>query len=106
MKLLTPILLVVFLFINQISVQASTSDIKQISIGNIEEIIIEHSPEFKIIENNLKKYEENYDDLIDDYDEKEDEINELEDKVKNYKVTSAKEESKSSTDPKTKTDEQ
>lgn len=81
MKLITSILLVTFLFTNQISVQAATNDNKKISINNIEEIIVENSPQFKIIENNLKKCEESYDDCTEDLNDEEDKVNNLKNQI-------------------------
>ncbi|NFE84605.1 viral A-type inclusion protein [Clostridium botulinum] len=77
MKRITGILLLLFVFMNQISVQAATRENIQLSMENIEEIIIENSPEFKIIKNNVKKNEEIYDQLIEDFDDCESKISKL-----------------------------
>ncbi|MBN1036265.1 viral A-type inclusion protein [Clostridium botulinum] len=77
MKRITGILLLLFVFMNQISVQAATRENIQLSMENIEEIIIENSPEFKIIKNNVKKNEEIYDQLIEDFDDCEIKISKL-----------------------------
>ncbi|NFH91706.1 viral A-type inclusion protein [Clostridium botulinum] len=77
MKRITGILLLLFVFMNQISVQAATRENIQLSMENIEEIIIENSPEFKIIKNNVKKNEEIYDQLIEDFDHCESKISKL-----------------------------
>lgn len=60
------ILSLLLICIHTIGVSASTKDIINISIDNIEDIMIEYSPDIKIINNNLKAAEENYDDLVDD----------------------------------------
>ncbi|WP_265859008.1 hypothetical protein [Clostridium botulinum] len=55
MKRITGILLLLFVFMNQISVQAATRENIQLSMENIEEIITEYSPDLKIMKNNLKR---------------------------------------------------
>ncbi|AOR24179.1 viral A-type inclusion protein [Clostridium taeniosporum] len=82
MKRLTGILLVLFLFINQTSVQAATKDTIKLSMSNIEDIIIEYSPEYKMIKNNLKADEQRYEDKEDEIDDTEDDIRKLENEIK------------------------
>ncbi|WP_315081197.1 TolC family protein [uncultured Clostridium sp.] len=85
MKRITGILLLLFVFMNQISVQAATRENIQLSMENIEEIITEYSPNLKIMKNNLKKDKEKYKDLLDEIDEAESEVSSLENQVNNYK---------------------
>ncbi|WP_252230661.1 TolC family protein [Clostridium sp. ZBS15] len=85
MKRITGILLVLFVFMNQISVQAATRENMQLSMENIEEIITEYSPDLKIMKNNLKKDKEKYKDILDEIDDKESEISRLENDINNYK---------------------
>ncbi|MDR5588837.1 MULTISPECIES: TolC family protein [Clostridium] len=85
MKRITGILLVLFVFMNQISVQAATRENMQLSMENIEEIITEYSPDLKIMKNNLKKDKEKYKDILDEIDDKESEISRLENDISNYK---------------------
>lgn len=71
------ILSLLLICIHTIGVAASTNNITNMSIDNIEDIMLEYSPNIKIIDNNLKAAEENYDTLIDDikdFEEKRDKL--------------------------------
>ena len=57
------------------AVSAKTNGIK-VSLDNIEDIMLEYSPDMKVADNNLELAEENYDDLVD-------KVEDLEDSVKN-----------------------
>ncbi len=85
MKRITGILLLLFVFMNQISVQAATRGNIQLSMENIEEIITEYSPDLKIMKNNLKRDKEKYKDILDEVDDKESEVSSLENQINNYK---------------------
>ncbi|KAI3346626.1 viral A-type inclusion protein [Clostridium botulinum] len=85
MKRITGILLLLFVFMNQISVQAATRENIQLSMENIEEIITEYSPDLKIMKNNLKRDKEKYKDILDEVDDKESEVSSLENQINNYK---------------------
>ncbi|MGN2370590.1 TolC family protein [Clostridium cagae] len=85
MKRITGILLLLFMFMNQISVQAATRENIQLSMENIEEIITEYSPDLKIMKNNLKRDKEKYKDILDEIDDKESEVSSLENQINNYK---------------------
>ncbi|MBY7024639.1 TolC family protein [Clostridium botulinum] len=85
MKRITGILLLLFVFMNQISVQAATRENIQLSMENIEEIITEYSPDLKIMKNNLKRDKEKYKDILDEVDDKEREVSSLENQINNYK---------------------
>ncbi|NFT91014.1 viral A-type inclusion protein [Clostridium botulinum] len=82
MKRITGILLLLFVFMNQISVQAATRENIQLSMENIEEIIIENSPDYTIMKNNLKRDKENYKDILDEIDDKKSEVSSLESQIK------------------------
>ncbi|MBY6915544.1 viral A-type inclusion protein [Clostridium botulinum] len=81
MKRITGILLLLFVFMNQISVQAATRENIQLSMENIEEIITEYSPDLKIMKNNLKRDKEKYKDILDEVDNKESEVSSLESQI-------------------------
>ncbi|OSA88381.1 UNVERIFIED_ORG: viral A-type inclusion protein [Clostridium botulinum] len=85
MKRITGILLLLFVFMNQISVEAATRENIQLSMENIEEIITEYSPDLKIMKNNLKRDKEKYKDILDEVDDKESEVSSLENQINNYK---------------------
>ncbi|MBN1049494.1 TolC family protein [Clostridium botulinum] len=98
MKRITGILLLLFVFMNQISVQAATRENIQLSMENIEEIITEYSPDLKIMKNNLKRDKEKYKDILDEVDNKESEVRSLENQIKCEEQTTpleVKEENKS-----------
>ena len=98
MKRITGILLVLFVFMNQTSVQATTKENIQLSMENIEEIITEYSPDLKIMKNNLKRDKEKYKDILDEIDDKESEVSSLENQIKCEEQTTpleVKEENKS-----------
>ncbi|NFN44499.1 viral A-type inclusion protein [Clostridium botulinum] len=99
MKRITGILLLLFVFMNQISVQAATRENIQLSMENIEEIITEYSPDLKIMKNNLKRDKEKYKDILDEVDDKESEVSSLENQINNYKAeVKPEEQPKSSND--------
>lgn len=73
------LLLSSILIFSNLSVSAMASDKTiKVSIDNIEEVMLEYSPELKIADNNLKKAIEQYDDLKEDINDLKKEIDKLE----------------------------
>lgn len=83
MKKFISALILFIVCLNFTNVQAATNNVIEISLDNIEEIMLEYSPELKIIDNNLEKAREEYKDTIDDIDDTEDEIKKLQDEIYN-----------------------
>ncbi|GAA0079303.1 hypothetical protein UT300005_36820 [Clostridium sp. CTA-5] len=83
MKKFISTLILFIVCLNFTNVQAATNNVIEISLDNIEEIMLEYSPELKIIDNNLEKAREEYKDTIDDIDDTEDEIKKLQDEIYN-----------------------
>ncbi|MBW6409114.1 viral A-type inclusion protein [Clostridium weizhouense] len=86
MKKFISALILFIVCLNFTNVQAATNNVIEISLDNIEEIMLEYSPELKIIENNLEKAREEYKDTIDKIDDLEDEIKDLKNKIEIVKA--------------------
>lgn len=80
------ILSMLLISMNIANVSASTKDTIKISLDNIEEIMIEYSPNMKIADNNLKSAEENYENLADKVEDLQDGVKNLNDKIDNAPV--------------------
>lgn len=76
-KIIMTILSILLISMSVTSASASTKDTIKISLDNIEEVILEYSPDMKIVDNNLKQAEENYDNLVDDVKDLEDKRDEI-----------------------------